>query len=38
MKQALNPLEQARQYAHAVVDVLEKDKQLTFSSGRMKGR
>lgn len=38
MKQAPNPLEQARHYAHAVVDVLEKDPQLTFSSGRMKGR
>jgi hypothetical protein len=38
MKQVPNPLEQARQYAHAVVDVLEKDPQLTFSSGRMKGR
>ena len=38
MKRVPNPLEQARQYAHAVVDVLEKDPQLTFSSGRMKGR
>lgn len=37
-KQAPNPLEQARQYAHAVVDMLERDAQLTFSSGRMRGR
>ncbi len=37
-KQAPNPLEQARQYAHAVVDLLEQDPQLTFSSGRMQGR
>lgn len=37
-KQVPNPLEQARQYAHAVVDLLEQDPQLTFSSGRMKGR
>lgn len=33
-----NPLEQARQYAHAVVGVLEKDPQLVFSSGRMQGK
>ena len=38
LKTLANPLEQARQYAHAVVDELEKDPQLTFSSGRMKGR
>ena len=37
-KRVPNPLEQARQYAHAVVDLLEQDPQLTFSSGRMKGR
>ena len=37
-KQAVNPMEQARQYAHSVVDMLEQDPQLTFSSGRMKGR
>ena len=37
-KQVPNPLGQARQYAHAVVDMLERDPQLTFSSGRMKGR
>lgn len=33
-----NPLEQARQYAHAVTNVLEKDPQLVFSSGRMQGK
>lgn len=38
LKHVLNPLEQARQYAHAVVNVLERDSQLTFSSGRMLGR
>lgn len=38
LKNLPNPLEQARQYAHAVVGELEKDPQLTFSSGRMKGR
>jgi hypothetical protein len=38
LKHVLNPLEQARQYAHAVVGVLERDKQLTLSSGRMEGR
>jgi hypothetical protein len=37
-KHAANPLEQARQYAHAVVGALEKDPQLVFSSGRMQGR
>jgi hypothetical protein len=38
VKRAANPLEQARQYAHAVVNVLEKDPQLVFSSGRMEGK
>lgn len=38
LKHVLNPLEQARQYAHAVISVLECDKQLTISSGRMEGR
>lgn len=38
LKHVLNPLEQARQYAHAVTNVLERDKQLTFSNGRMEGR
>jgi hypothetical protein len=33
-----NPLEQARQYAHAVIDVLERDLQLVFSNGRMQGK
>jgi hypothetical protein len=33
-----NPLEKARQYAHAVVNVLEKDAQLTFSSGKWQGK
>jgi hypothetical protein len=35
---APNPLEQAREYAHAVVQALEKDPQLVFSSGRMQGK
>lgn len=38
LKRAANPLEQARQYAHAVVGVLEKDPQLVFSSGRVQGK
>ena len=38
LKQVPNPLEQARQYAHAVVGELEKDPQLTFSSGKLQGR
>ncbi|WP_256329457.1 DEAD/DEAH box helicase [Nitrosomonas sp. Nm33] len=33
-----NPLEQARQYAHAVANMLQKDAQLVFSSGRMQGQ
>jgi len=33
-----NPLEQARQYAHAVVDTLARDSQLVFNSGRMQGK
>ncbi len=37
-KHVANPLEQARQYAHAVVNELERDPQLTFSSGRLQGR
>ncbi len=37
-KQATDPLEQARQYAQAVVTELERDPLLTFSSGRMKGK
>ncbi|MEE4239000.1 MAG: 3'-5' exonuclease, partial [Anderseniella sp.] len=38
LKRAANPLEQARQDAHAVVNVLEKDPQLVFSGGRMQGK
>lgn len=38
LKHVFNPLEQARQYAHAVIKVLERDNQLTLSSGRMQGR
>lgn len=38
LKHVLNPLEQARQYVHAVINVLERDKQLTFSSGRHAGK
>lgn len=33
-----NPLEQARQYTHAVVNALEKDPQLVFSSGSRQGK
>ncbi len=33
-----NPLEQARHYAHAAVDVLQRDPQLVFSGGRETGR
>lgn len=38
LKHVPNPLEQARQYAHAVVNTLEKDPQLAFGSGRMQGK
>lgn len=38
LKHVLSPLEQARQYAHAAVKVLEKDVQLTFSNGSQQGR
>ena len=38
IKRQANPLEQARQYAHQVVDILKADAQLTFSSGRMQGQ
>jgi len=38
LKRKTNPLEQARQYAHQVVDILKSDAQLTFSSGRMQGQ
>lgn len=33
IKHKINPLEQARLYAHAVSDVLQKDPQLTINSG-----
>lgn len=33
-----NPMEQARQYAHAVVDVLQRDPQLIAAAGRHAGR
>lgn len=38
LKHVPNPQEQARQYAHAVVNALEKDPQLVFSSGRMQNK
>lgn len=38
LKHVLSPLEQARQYAHAAVKVLQKDTQLTFSNGSQQGR
>lgn len=38
LKHKPNPLEQARQYTHAVVNALEKDPQLTFQSGKLQGR
>lgn len=37
LKRQVNPLEQARQYAHEVVDLLKRDPQLTINSGRMQG-
>lgn len=33
-----NPLEQARHYAHAAIEVLQRDPQLVFSSGREAGK
>jgi hypothetical protein len=38
LKRVVNPLEQARQYAHRVVDILKTDPFLTFSTGRMRGQ
>ena len=38
LKHVPNPLEQARQYAHAVADCLKKDPQLTFGDGRLNGQ
>lgn len=37
LKHVVNPMEQARQYAHGVIHVLERDPQLTLSSGRLSG-
>ncbi len=37
IKTVINPLEQARQYAHAVSNVLQKDPQLTINSGAKSG-
>lgn len=37
LKHVPNPLEQARQYAHAVADCLKQDPQLTFTNGRLTG-
>lgn len=37
LKRTVNPLEQARQYAHEVSNLLQKDSQLTISSGRLRG-
>lgn len=37
IKHVPNPLEQARQYAHAVTNVLQKDTQLTISTGSRAG-
>jgi hypothetical protein len=38
LKHTANPLEQARQYAHAVVNLLQRDPQLTINSGREQGK
>ena len=37
LKRVANPLEQARQYAHEVSNLLQRDPQLTINSGRMQG-
>lgn len=37
-KNVINPLEQARQYAHQVVDALQRDKQLVQEDGKYKGK
>lgn len=37
-KQVLNPLEQARQYMYLVLNKLERDPQLTWPSGSLKGK
>lgn len=38
LKKVVNPFEQARQYAHAVVNVLQQDSQLQQADGQYKGR
>ncbi|WP_306603085.1 DEAD/DEAH box helicase [Azonexus sp.] len=37
LKRVVNPLEQARQYAHEVSNLLQRDPQLTINSGRLQG-
>jgi hypothetical protein len=37
-KSVINPLEQARQYAHQVIDALQRDKQLVHEDGKFKGK
>ncbi|AYQ27850.1 DNA helicase II [Polaromonas sp. SP1] len=37
-KSVINPLEQARQYAHQVVDALQRDKQLVHEYGKYEGK
>jgi len=37
-KSVINPLEQARQYAHQVIDALQRDKQLVHEDGKYKGK
>lgn len=37
-KNVMNPLEQARQYTHQVVDALQRDKQLVHEDGKYKGK
>ena len=37
-KTVVNPLEQARQYAHQVIDALQRDKQLTHGDGKLQGK
>ena len=37
-KTVVNPLEQARQYAHQVIDALQRDKQLIHGEGKHQGK
>jgi superfamily I DNA/RNA helicase len=37
-KNVINPLEQARQYTHQVIDALQRDKQLIHEDGKYKGK